>query len=156
MNVLTIGLGTGSVGSPSGPQTSGETPLPTARASAPATATAVASAPSGPEVGTDVFARVAWFDLNGDGHIDNRSPMSGGDGTLLVPKHSVDTPTYTRSARRSDVKVSHGGNGNVASVKVNDSGPAVATSDVQTRQAINAYQRYGSPADNLTTDRAVA
>ncbi|MDQ1435361.1 MAG: hypothetical protein QOF59_2177, partial [Actinomycetota bacterium] len=43
------------------------------------------------------LARLAWFDVNGDGHIDPRSTTSGGDATLLVPSHSVELPTYRRS-----------------------------------------------------------
>jgi hypothetical protein len=37
-----------------------------------------------------------------------------------------------------------------------DTGKEVASSDVQTRQAIDAYQRYGQPANTAPTERAVA
>jgi hypothetical protein len=101
------------------------------------------------------FARLAWFDVNGDGHIDNRSPVAGGDGTLLVPKHTVRLQLYTREVQKREMKMSP---------PTTDAEPAtpdgtqdVATSDAQTRQAIDAYQRYGQPtSDNAPTERAVA
>jgi len=42
------------------------------------------------------FARVAVFDLKGDGHIDPRSVLEGGDATLLVPEHPLYLSTDAR------------------------------------------------------------
>jgi hypothetical protein len=163
MSVSTIGQGPGSVATLPGPQTGGAVAL-LSRASAPA---AVDVAPvSGPDLDT-AFARVAWFDVNGDGHIDNRSPIAGGDGTLIVPKHAAKVQTYSREVRRQEMRF-----GVANQAKVEDSSAGARTkapsgepteavsrsgsSDVQTRQAIDAYQRYGQPKDNAPTERAVA
>ncbi|MGQ0825273.1 MAG: hypothetical protein ACT4OX_09650 [Actinomycetota bacterium] len=37
-------------------------------------------------VGATQVARQAWFDLNGDGRIEDLSSLYGGDGTFIVPK----------------------------------------------------------------------
>ena len=42
------------------------------------------------------FARVAVFDLKGDGHIDPRSVSEGGDATMLVPDYPLYLPTDAR------------------------------------------------------------
>jgi hypothetical protein len=134
-----------------GPQTGGE-PLPSSRGQRPVTAGAPTSRGSEREA---AFARLAWFDVNGDGHIDNRSPISGGDGTLLVPKHAVRLQLYTREVQKRELKLSPPAPD--AKPATPDGPDEVATSDVQTRQAIDAYQRYGQPtSDNAQTDRAVA
>jgi hypothetical protein len=117
------------------------------------------------------FARLAWFDVNGDGHIDNRSPIAGGDGTLLVPKHAVKLQAYSREVHRQQMRPVAGVAHERTTVEAKASPgadtttpggePTVAvsspsSSDVQTRQAIDAYQRYGQPTDNAPTERAVA
>ena len=35
-------------------------------------------------------SRRAWFDMNGDGRIENHNPLYGGDGTVLLPGGDVD------------------------------------------------------------------
>lgn len=42
------------------------------------------------------FTRVSWCDLNGDGRVDTRSALQGGDATMLVPTH--DAATSNRAA----------------------------------------------------------
>ena len=153
MNVTTIGQGPGSVATLPGPQTDGETSLPSLRGSPPTT-TGVPT----PKRGSDLesaFARVAWFDVNGDGHIDNRSPIAGGDGTLLVPKHTVRLQLYSREVQRQEqLKLP---SQSVPDESTPEAEPEVAASDVQTRQAIDAYQRYGQPTQaEAPTERAVA
>jgi hypothetical protein len=143
MNVTTIGRGLG--GSP--PSTQTESAVQT-----------VAPVASQSDAG---FVRIAWFDLNGDGHIDNRNPLNGGDGTLIVPKHAVDVPTYSRSVRRAESRLgvakSTDHTASKAEAEPVRSDPA-PVSDAQTRQAIDAYQRYGQPSetDTASTERAVA
>jgi hypothetical protein len=128
--------------------------------------------PAGPGPDLDAaFARLAWFDVNGDGHIDNRSPIAGGDGTLLVPKHTVKLQAYSREVHRQQMRSGTGVAHEQTTVEAKASSgadttaprgePTVAvssssSSDVQTRQAIDAYQRYGQPTDNAPTERAVA
>src|SRR5690242_1639273 len=41
------------------------------------------------------FTRTAWCDLDGDGAIDPRPALEGGDAIMLVPTHDVAT-TYPR------------------------------------------------------------
>ncbi|HTL86006.1 MAG TPA: hypothetical protein VL856_12535 [Acidimicrobiia bacterium] len=129
MNVSTLGLGAGSVSVLPVPQSGGEEP-----------------AARGPELGGT--ERVAWFDLNGDGHIDNRGPLEGGDGTMIVPS-AVHVPTYTRQVVHQEAPA--------------ESHPVVAlatpaaTNDVQTQRVIASYQRYGQqPTNNTATNRDVA
>jgi hypothetical protein len=113
------------------------------------------------------FARVAWFDVNGDGQISDRK-----DGTLLLPQHAAKVQTYSRDARRPEVRVAEltehkqvnqSEDEAEASTQVDGkaapSEPAtpVAVSDVQTRQAISAYQRYGQASEAAApSERAVA
>jgi hypothetical protein len=169
MSVTTIGQGPGSVATLPGPQTGGGSPLLSLRGSPP---TAAEVQPT--QLGSDqeaAFARVAWFDVNGDGHIDNRSPNAGGDGTLLVPKHAAKVQTYSREVRRQEMRFGTGTHEQVrveakasTDVHTTTSGgeptaavsPHSGSSDVQTRQAIDAYQRYGQPQDIAPTERAVA
>lgn len=131
MNVTTIGQGSGSV--------------ETLRA----VQQADNSAPRATVSTLDV-ARVAWFDLNGDGHIDNRNPLSGGDGTLIVPAQVMPVQVYSRDAARPQRRLQavsrdqddeRTAAANTAAVAAR----AAQTSDVQTRQAISAYQRYAQP-----------
>jgi len=84
------------------------------------------------------FTRLAWFDVNGDGHIDPRSAAAGGDATLLVPSDAVDLPTYSRNVTPL---------GDTHSAKVDHTEPedrtAPAGNPAQTNRAVEAYQRYG-------------
>ena len=122
------------------------------RAEAPDASTApraVAAAPpaaAGASSGVSL-ARLAWFDVNGDGHIDPRSTTSGGDATLLVPSHSVDLPTYRRTVSAV---------GGPRPVNASERPPAVPASAAQTSRAVDAYQRYGqSPAVATATALAL-
>jgi hypothetical protein len=129
MNVSTLGLGAGSVSVLPVPQNGGDQP-----------------AARGPELGGT--ERVAWFDLNGDGHIDNRGPLQGGDGTMIVPA-AVHVPTYTRQVVHQEAPAGH-------PVVALATPAATATNDVQTQRVIASYQRYGQPSNNTATDRDVA
>jgi hypothetical protein len=137
MNVPNIGQGLGSVTAL--PRTAGEGDT------APPRAESVASGRAGsdsPRVGSD-FARLAWFDVNGDGHIDPRSAAAGGDATLLVP-HAVDLPVYSRNVSPS---------ANSRTVRATPGNAA------QTNRAVDAYQRYGqvsAPAHAPTPSPAPA
>ncbi|HET9728522.1 MAG TPA: hypothetical protein VFR41_03825 [Acidimicrobiia bacterium] len=95
------------------------------------------------------FVRVGWFDLNGDGRIDGRSSLSGGDGVLLLPAHAVDAPRYARIVGRAAARAADSHEEPVSDPPKSDA------QSVQTRQAIDAYQRYGQTPD-ATTDQAVA
>lgn len=105
------------------------------------------------------FTRIGWFDVNGDGSIDGRSPMAGGDGTLLLP-HVVKVATHSRPARATasnDAPV-HADDldGKADAAPVSETEPqAVAQpapkAEAQTRQAIAAYERYGQPATSTPT-----
>jgi hypothetical protein len=97
------------------------------------------------------FAVVAWFDANGDGRIDGRSSLVGGDGTLLLPAHAVDLPRYSRTVHTADAKTP--GRTREGTEPTHDAPPAQS---VQARQAIDAYQRYGQSTDNAPADHAVA
>ena len=136
MNVSSIGQGPGSVLALPGPQTE--------RAAQPAPSSRGSKTDGG-------VVRLAWFDMNGDGHIDSRSSLSGGDGTLIVNAHASH-PLFTHNVKRDAqqqpaVKTE--------SPTSNEPAPQPApASDVQTRQAINAYQRYGQPTDNAPTTTA--
>jgi hypothetical protein len=107
---------------------------------AASSARATASPGLGPTGGDSYgisLARVAWFDVNGDGHIDPRSTTSGGDATLLVPARSVELPPYRRTVN---------GVGGPRPVNTNDTPPSVPATAAQTSRAVDAYQRYGAPA----------
>ena len=122
MNVPNIGQGLGSM-----------TALPRAAGESDTASTRSGSVASGRSLsrsaGTGVdFARLAWFDVNGDGELDPRSAAAGGDATLLVPAYAVDFPTYARAASQSPTaRPLKGTPANVA----------------QTNRAVGAYQRYG-------------
>jgi len=125
MNVPNIAQGAGVVTSPD-TQTSGGT-----------AAVARAAASSAPAVS---FTRLAWFDTNGDGDIDPRPASDGGDATLLVPSHAVALPTYSRHVQTV---------GDIRAFKlrpIGESKTGAAPNSAQTRQALDAYQRYGQNA----------
>jgi hypothetical protein len=84
------------------------------------------------------FTRLAWFDANGDGHIDPRSAGAGGDATLLVGSHEARLPMYSRTVHQGAATREKDG----ASPK-SKSAPEPEPTTAQTRQAIDAYQRYG-------------
>ena len=145
MNVPTIGQGPGGVGVFTGSRADGQGDHidQTAQSDAPR---------SRPDAG---FNWVGWFDLHGTGRIVNRSPASGGDGVMIVPS-VVHVPTYTRAVHHAKA----------AEPAAHDAGPEAAAAagtkapptEVQTRQAIDAYQRYGQAAvaDHTPAKRAVA
>jgi hypothetical protein len=127
MYVTSLGRGPGSVAT-----------LPDPRASR------VAVAPA-PPVGREAdVARLGWFDVNDDGHIDNKSVVTGGDGTLIVSS-DVHVPDYAREARHHDAGGVEGA-----------SRGAGTASAAQARHAIDAYQRYGDPSERATADAAEA
>jgi hypothetical protein len=112
----------------------------------------------------EAFARIGWFDANGDGQIDARSAVAGGDATLLLPRHAVSVPTHSRQAPRANV-VDESEEPVVVDKDEKASAPAADTDGVatpaaravQTRVAIDAYQRYGGqPTNPVPSDRAVA
>jgi hypothetical protein len=92
------------------------------------------------------LTRVAWFDLNGDGNIDNRNPLEGGDGTMLVPAHTADVTSYPRAAARPR--------------DAESALPPPPTSDLangaRTQRVIDAYQRYGDAPKAVSPDVRVA
>jgi hypothetical protein len=99
------------------------------------------------------FTRLAWFDINGDGHIDPRAAGAGGDATLLVGSREVDLPTYSRTIQTvGDLRAFKG---KAATKPDANSGPT--PTPAQTNQAIGAYQRYGqAPGPAAPTPAAVA
>ena len=138
MNVPTIGQGPGSVTAYAGLRTNTQVDQP--------------------RPNEDVnFTWVGWFDLHDTGHIVNRSPASGGDGVMIVPS-VVHVPTYTRTVHRAQATESHAHD--AAPATANDAGESKAPppTEAQTRQAIDAYQRYGQDTASPTAqpDRAVA
>jgi hypothetical protein len=50
---------------------------------------------------------VGCFDLAGDGQINSRSALDGGDATLLVPSHQVDLPTWPHAALLQGFDATH-------------------------------------------------
>jgi hypothetical protein len=105
------------------------------------------------------FTRIGWFDVNGDGSIDGRSPMAGGDGTLLLP-HVVKVATHSRPARATasnDAPVCADQLDGKAEAEpgseaeTDGAAPPAPKADAQTRQAIAAYERYGQPATSTPT-----
>jgi hypothetical protein len=137
MNVPNITQSLGSVA------TLARAEAPTEAASSPASAPAAtvpvstgssAGAATGAGSNGVSLSRLAWFDVNGDGHIDPRSTTSGGDATLLVPSHSVDLPTYRRTVN---------GVGGPRAANPSETPPAVPANAAQASRAASAYQRYG-------------
>jgi hypothetical protein len=84
------------------------------------------------------FTRLAWFDVNGDGHIDPRSAAAGGDATLLVPSDAVDLPTYSRNV--TPLADTHSGR---VTNEEHEGRTAPTGNPAQTNRAVEAYQRYG-------------
>lgn len=94
-----------------------------------------------PRAGPDVeqprsareLSRQAWFDLNGDGKIEDRSALYGGDGVLIVPE-AVRTD---HTSRTRDVEHDEG---------PGRDGPATPA---HVEHARDAYVRYGEqPTDD--------
>lgn len=103
------------------------------------------------------FTRIGWFDVNGDGSIDGRSPMAGGDGTLLLP-HVVKVATHSRPVRTAasnDAPVHAEQLDGKAETQPGSEADGAAQpapkAEAQTRQAIAAYERYGQPATPTPT-----
>jgi hypothetical protein len=102
------------------------------------------------------FTRIGWFDANGDGSIDGRSALAGGDATLLLP-HVVKVANYSRpvrSAQPQDDEPVHadqldGKADPTESAETDGVAQPAPQAGAQTRQAIAAYERYGQP--NTTT-----
>ncbi len=82
---------------------------------------------------------VGCFDLAGDGQINSRSALDGGDATLLVPSHEVDLPTWPHAALLHALDATHEQPDHAGAAR-----PSPATTGA-TRHAIDAYQRYGQP-----------
>ena len=136
MNVPNIGQGPGSVTALPRAESGGETALVTRASTGSDVGGAQQPAKATPAVS---FTRLAWFDTNGDGRIDPRSAAAGGDATLLVPSHAVALSRYSRSVS------------GLAALKAREAGNDVAPTTAQTRQAIDAYQRYGQPEPSTPT-----
>ena len=85
------------------------------------------------------FARLAWFDVNGDGEIDPRSASAGGDATLLVSSYAVDLPTFAHRANPAILGTPHQSKapGELRSE------PTPGVNPAQANRAVEAYQRYG-------------
>jgi len=87
------------------------------------------------------LARVAVFDLKGDGHINPRSVFEGGDATLLVP----DYPLYLSTDARVVPLAATSG---LANTKPSDPNtgrpPDTATDGVRAHQAIAAYRHVAA------------
>ena len=134
MNVPNIAQGSG-VATTLVAQTGGDT-APVARADASSAANVS-------------LTRLAWFDTNSDGDIDPRPAGDGGDATLLVPSHAVDLPTYSRHVQTT---------GDIRAFKLRPIADksGAAPNSAQTRQAIDAYQRYGQSAPTPTPAPAPA
>ncbi len=144
MNVPNIGQGIGGV-----------TTLP-AQASGTAAAESrppVVRAPAQSE--SFSFTRLAWFDINGDGHIDPRPAGAGGDATLLVGSHEVDLPTYSRTVQTvGDIRAFKAKEAKTSSRS--DAANSSTPTSAHTRQAIDAYQTYGQAPSPPTPTPATA
>jgi hypothetical protein len=160
MTVSSIGQGPGSVVTLPGLQTGSVGSLTSERDRVPANS-AGRSPESRPKPDAAVV-RLAWFDLNGDGVIDNRSSIAGGDGTLIVNKHASHPELSHRVARRFSVDAEPQPHDEPAKADGTKRAPepqhtaAPVVNDVQTRQAISAYQRYGQPTSDAPKVPAVA
>ncbi|MGO9874747.1 MAG: hypothetical protein ACLPVY_13220 [Acidimicrobiia bacterium] len=113
-----------------------------------------------PTAGTDAtqdsvaFARVAIFDLKGDGHIDPRSVLDGGDATLLVPEYPLYLSTDARVVPSGGTSGAAGKTPSGRNVADVSGGPA---GSVRTDQAIAAYRSVAddtTPAPVNTVDAA--
>jgi hypothetical protein len=160
MTVSSIGQGPGSVVTLPGLQTGSVGSLTSVRDRVPANG-AARSPESGPKSDASVV-RLAWFDMNGDGVIDNRSSIAGGDGTLIVNKHASHPELSHRVARRFSVDAEPQPHDEPAKADGTKPAPepqhtaAPVVNDVQTRQAISAYQRYGQSTSDAPRVPAVA
>lgn len=98
------------------------------------------------------FIHIGWFDVNGDGSIDGRSALAGGDGTLLLP-HAAKVANYSRPVRAAQPEEDEpvhadqldGKADPTESAETDGVAEPAPQADVQTRQAIAAYERYGQP-----------
>jgi hypothetical protein len=99
------------------------------------------TSPTDPNQNGVALARVAVFDLKGDGHINPRSVFEGGDATLLVPDHPLYLST---DARVVPVAATSGAAGTTPSDR-NTGGPLdTATGGVRAHQAIAAYRHVAA------------
>jgi hypothetical protein len=87
------------------------------------------------------LARVAVFDLKGDGHINPRSVFEGGDATLLVPEHPLYLST---DARVLPLAMTSRAAGTTPSDRNAGRPPDTVTGGVPTHQAIAAYRRVAA------------
>ncbi|GIU86811.1 MAG: hypothetical protein KatS3mg009_1326 [Acidimicrobiia bacterium] len=96
---------------------------------APPEPPAVRARPAGPEPPEAAAAatRRAWFDVNGDGRIEDRSALYGGDGVLIVP----EAARPDRLPRTREVDPEHRRE------------PAEHATAVHVEHAREAYTRYG-------------
>jgi hypothetical protein len=94
------------------------------------------STPAQPQVSLTL---VGCFDFAGDGQINSRSALDGGDATLLVPSHEVDLPTWPHAALLQGFDSTHEQSDHTTAGRV---APPMTGA---TRHAVDAYQRYGQP-----------
>ena len=162
MNVPNIGQGSGSVVTLPRPQPDIEVQPGTLRVDP-------GSAPN--PVGQEIRVKdevdlksIAWFDANGDGHIDSRSSTDGGDGTLLLPAHAIYLPTYSRAAAKPvalkavapAAEAPPAPTPEPAQTHVDTPAPVVIAppaNNAQTQQAVAAYARYGQTPSSASTDQ---
>ena len=133
MNVSMQGLGSGNVVTFLRPNAGGEKPQGTPPADARTGGVVT-------KVETDASRR-AWFDFNGDGRIEDRSSMYGGDGVVIVSKNL----TRLDRARTRQVE-------DQAAVPA----PSQKDTPVAVEHARDAYLRYGQGNEQATTEPAVA
>ena len=100
---------------------------------------AVDSGSSTPERPQVSLTLVGCFDLAGDGQINSRSALDGGDATLLVPSHEVDLPTWPHAALLHALDATHDQPDHITTA------PTASATAGMTRRAVDAYQRYGPP-----------
>lgn len=97
---------------------------------APPEPPAVRARPAGPDPPEAAAAtRRAWFDVNGDGRIEDRSALYGGDGVLIVP----EAAWRDHAPRTREVEPEH------------RRGPAEPAAALHVEHAREAYTRYGDP-----------
>ena len=128
--------------------------LPSVETTATTTTALPAARGGGPNVPTALqplqvsLTAVACFDLAGDGEINTRPALEGGDATLLLPSHAIDIPTWPHRA------LLPGGR----STGVASNGPAVVRRPVGGHfaidHAVQAYERYGQSTTATTDPRS--
>jgi hypothetical protein len=133
MNVSIQGLGSGNVVTFLRPNAGGEKPQ-----GAPPADTRTDGVVT--KVETDASRR-AWFDFNGDGRIEDRSSMYGGDGVVIVSKN------ITRLDRARSRQVED---------PVGVPAPSEKDTPVAVEQARDAYLRYGQGNEQTNNQHAVA